>query len=968
LTTSLFVEQFTRQGRIEHRKLKSNNEGRSRLNPGFEHQSIFDRVLRENSQIRWSKIFLVFQVIALVCTSNAAPPTIQYHPRDQAVAFHQQATFGVVAEGTKPLSYQWYKNGMAIPAATTDQVILSQPEFPDAGQYSVTVSNAEGNVTSTNATLVVKAPKAGDLDYSFLWGGSIYGIIQATALQPDGKIIIGGVFTTVNGAIRGNIARLNSDGTTDYTFMNGMAGADAAVYAVATQPDGRILIGGSFTNVTGVPRNHIARLNADGSLDTAFLDGETGVDKDVYAIAVQPDGNILIGGAFNSVDGLGIGPMARLNPDGSTDTFFQPRTCCYVYSIALQSDGKIVIGGEFSSINSVPRQLIARLTTDGEVDASFQNGLAGASYPIRAIAIQPDGKILIGGGFITSGGTRRRIARLNSDGTLDSGFLSSGGSADNTVYSIAVKPNGKILVGGIFNNINGVTKRAIAQLSQDGSADTNFQAVILPAGYHPGSDVYAISIESDGKAFIAGAFETLDGSSTPSIGKINQDGSRDGSFQTRSRGPNYDVRAFAQLAGGSWLVGGTFSIVDGSFQNLLLRLRADGMVDPTFGNGGMGIGGNNATVLAIALQDDGKPIVGGAFNSAAGIGHTNIARLNTDGTLDPGFANTSIDGTVQAVTLQLDGKILVGGYFMKVNSTTRNFIARLNADGTLDTTFKNGLKGGNNTVYSFAPLATGKILIAGAFSTFNGTNRHNIARLNADGSLDFTFQNGLSGVNGSIYTMTVQADGKILIAGDYSSVNGTNRLRIARLNSDGTLDPTFLNGMAGVNGIIFSLLAQPDGRILIGGRFTSVNGVSCDRIARLNSDGSLDTAFSARVFSPDPANTYVGSMAIQNDGKIMIGGLFTAVNNGPASFIARLWGTQSPFIQHLEVLGSTATITLSLPPGTTNRVQYKNQLTDSSWIDLPGDIAATGFDQLTNKVDTSTGTTTSRYYRIWQWP
>jgi uncharacterized delta-60 repeat protein len=904
------------------------------------------------------------RVIALACTSYAAPPTIQYHPRDQAVAFHQQATFGVLADGTKPLSYQWYKNGMAIPGATADQMILSQPEFPDAGQYSVTVSNAEGSVTSTNATLVVKAPKAGDLDYSFLWGGSIYGVIQATAFQPDGKIIVGGIFITVNSAIRGNIARLNSDGTTDYTFMNGMAGADAAVYAVAVQPDGKVLIGGSFTNVNGVPQNHIARLNADGSLDTAFLNGETGLDKDVYAIVVQPDGKILIGGAFFHVNGVGLGPIARLDADGSMDGSFQPRTCCNVYSVALQSDGNILIGGDFNSINTSTRQSVARLDTYGNVDLTFQNGLAGGAYSVRTVDIQPDGKVLIGGDFVITG-SRSRLARINADGTLDAGFTSKG--ADNTVYSIAVQSSGKILVGGIFNNISAVTKRAIAQLNQDGSADTNFQAVISPAGYHPGSDVYAISIESDGKAFIAGAFETLDGSSTPSIGKINEDGSRDPAFQSRSRGPNYYVRAFAQQPDGSWLVGGSFSLVDGSFQNLLLRLRADGSVDPTLSNGGLGIGGSNAVVLAIALQSDGKPIVGGVFHSANGVGHTNIARLNTDGTLDPFFADTSFDGNVQAVTLQPDGKILVGGYFMTVNGVTRRFIARLNGNGTLDSTFQNGLSGGNNSVYALAPLATGKILIAGAFSTFNGTNRNHIARLNSDGSLDFTFQNGLSGVNGAIYAMAVRNDQKILIAGDYSSVNGTNRLRIARLNSDGSLDPNFQNGMAGANDIILCLAEQPDGKILIGGRFTTINGVTRNRVSRLNSDGSVDMTFPAGVFSPDPPNTYVGSIAIQNDGKIMLGGFFTVVNDAPASFIARLWGTQPSFIQHLEVLGSAATLTLNLPAGTTNRVQYRDALNGSAWVDLAGDIVSIT-DQPTNKVDATIGPGMTRFYRVRQLP
>src|SRR5262249_53401216 len=145
--------------------------------------------------------------------------------------------------------YQWRKDGVPIADATNDQIVLPHAQFSDAGRYSVAVSNAENTVTSTDAVLAVKPPVGGDLDCSFTCGGFIDVSVWSLALQPDGKVLIGGYFTTVHGALRGQVARLNTDGTTDHTFMHGLAGAKGIVNAVVVQSDGKVLIGGDFTQV-----------------------------------------------------------------------------------------------------------------------------------------------------------------------------------------------------------------------------------------------------------------------------------------------------------------------------------------------------------------------------------------------------------------------------------------------------------------------------------------------------------------------------------------------------------------------------------------------------------------------------------------------------------------------------------------------------------------------------------------------
>jgi len=203
------------------------------------------------------------------------------------VVLYERAAFGVIADGTAPFSYQWLKDGAAVAGATNDQIRIEHAQFLDEANYSVIVSNAEGSATSTNALLAVRLPHAGDLDGTFCTGGSIDNGVGAIAVQIDGKIVIAGDFTNVDGFSRGRVARLNTDGSTDVTFMDGVTGADLTVNSVAVQPDGKIVIGGQFTNVNGVARNLIARLNRDGSLDTNFLNGLSGIDSLRYPDVIR---------------------------------------------------------------------------------------------------------------------------------------------------------------------------------------------------------------------------------------------------------------------------------------------------------------------------------------------------------------------------------------------------------------------------------------------------------------------------------------------------------------------------------------------------------------------------------------------------------------------------------------------------------------------------------------------------------
>ncbi|MBL8299813.1 MAG: delta-60 repeat domain-containing protein [Rhodanobacteraceae bacterium] len=285
-------------------------------------------------------------------------------------------------------------------------------------------------------------------------------------------------------------------------------------------------------------------------------------------------------------------------------------------------------------------------------------------------------------------------------------------------------------------------------------------------------------------------------------------------------------------------------------------------------------------VFALALQTDGKILVGGNFRRIAGQQRAYLARLNVDGSLDTGFANTSLDAAVRAIAIQPDGKILVGGYFRNSGATSRNRILRLNSNGGIDAGFDPGTGADGPAVYALAVQGDGKIVMAGVFKAVNGQTRSNLARLNSNGTVDSSFA---PSVDGRILALSLDAAGKIVIGGGFSSVHSQIRNNLARLNSDGSLDASF---DPNANGSVESLLRQTDGKWVVGGTFTVLGGVARNRIARLNADASLDS-----TFTPS-ANSNVLALAQQADGKILVAGLFSrisqATNNYTRNRIARL--------------------------------------------------------------------------------
>ncbi|RME73326.1 MAG: hypothetical protein D6781_00655, partial [Verrucomicrobia bacterium] len=754
---------------------------------------------------------------------------------------------------------------------------------------------------------------------------------------PDGSFVIGGYFTTVvgtgaNGGVsRNHLARLLPNGAVDTSFRSATSGS---INDIARLPDGGYVVVGSFRSFAGVTRDGIVKLLPDLTVDPSF---DPEMNNESNFVVVQPDGRFIVGGAFTRVEGETKLYVVRFNADGSVDRSFNPAPNQAVLDAVVQSDGKIVLVGQFTAVapngaeEETTRNFIARCNADGSLDTTFN---PNAGNIVQAIELLDDGSMLIGGFFTAmrpnnegDSQIRRYFAKIKSDGTLDENFdLGFSG----VVSAIALQPDGKVLVGGSFGSVlehggtSAVARANLARFNADGTLDTDFDP-------SPNSVVNDIAVLSDGRIQIAGLFSTVtpNGSETalsrPRFAWLEADGTAPDQFAWQFNG---DVATLLPVENGA-LVGGAFSLVkapDGSGIRTgsgLVRFDLDGTLDTGFQpNAGNAVTGS---ISAISVQEDGRIIFGGEFSRIAGSSSVNLMRIGSDGTPDSGFfakpdgpvhailpldtGELSVDvggpaavlgadgeflpgfsqggisklsGVVRSVARQADGSIIVGGLISSPDASWKN-VFRFKPDGSLDRTFA---PDPGASVNAIAVQSDGKIIIGGSFVTIGEGERNRLARFNPDGTLDTTWD---PAPNGTVTDIEILADGKILVSGLFTGFNPNGaeeavaQRGIARINTDGTIDTAFAPAP---NAAVNAIEVLDDNSILIGGTFTNVGTVSRPYFARLNVDGSLDEGFDPRP------NSTVNAIAVQSDGKYLIGGEFTtlrpnASNNTEAEVIVR---------------------------------------------------------------------------------
>jgi uncharacterized delta-60 repeat protein len=480
--------------------------------------------------------------------------------------------------------------------------------------------------------------------------------------------VIGGFFQTVNGTPRNRIARLNSDGTTDMTFDPG-TGANVNISAIHVRPSGMILAGGTFTTFNDQPRTGLVQLFPNGSLDNNFVPNAS-VLGTVNSLFAAADGTVLVAGSVrinaNQRDTFGVfGPTGAFNLSINLNSTGKGGT----RSIVVQPDGKILVAGNFTRANGTSRNRIARFNPNGTLDTTFNSGsLAGS--PVSVLALQPDGKILAGGGT---------VIRLNTDGSIDATFTQSSNVPTRVVKALATQPDGKILVSyttAIINSPPGTGD--ISRLNPDGSHDTSFDGLALP--------FETIVVQPDGTILAGGPF---------SFGYVS--------------------------SGGSEIHHGLF------------KMNADGAHDRTFragfvsNEGGAGF----TSVYALERQPDGKVLVGGTLYTSASTAPVGIARLNPNGAIDNSFQLNQVSSAyefprVEDILTLPNGKIVIGGLFNGVGNWNQRNIARLDQNGTFDQSF---LAYSDGTVFDVAVERTGNVLVGGDFENVRDTPRTGLARL-----------------------------------------------------------------------------------------------------------------------------------------------------------------------------------------------------------------------------------------------
>lgn len=689
--------------------------------------------------------------------------------------------------------------------------------------------------------------------------------VKDAILYPDGKYLLCGGFIRANGAAINGIVRFNADGSIDNSFNAG-EGPNGTIEACALQADGKIIVVGAFTTFNGANMAVIVRLNANGTVDPSFNAKaklqNTGVP---FNLLLQPDGKMLVTAPFSEINGVtATSKFYRFNPDGTLDNGFSVSSNLYstIYDIGLTSTGKVVIVGILNSNKG-----IAVLNSSGTADPSFDVGL-GFNASVNEVLVVPGDKFLVAGGFTQfNGAALARMAMLQSTGALDNSFVGNG-APENTVTDLFLQSDGKILAVGFLSSYGANSVKWMVRFSSTGAFDNT-----LAVGTGPNFYLDLVRVNSAGDILVAGAFVSFNGQQRSGVAIINSTGTLKAmSPLINLQQSLVDCRVLKQ-GGDKVLLAHSGNEISGQPSSYFERLNLDGTIDVTFS----GSSKPNNRVNDFALESSGSILIVGDFTQYNAVAAPRIARLSSNGVLDNTFKTnngTGFNGFVTVVRSLSDGKILVGGGFTSFNGTTRRALVRLNASGSIDAAFNTGdIFPSESTVLDVEVDATGKIYVVGRFNSVNGSNIHGVVRLNADGTVDNSFAIGVgatdfSGNSSYVNDVVILDNGKILISGALYKVNNVSVGSIARIDPSGAVDATYSYTDA-----MNKMVKRSDGKVM---------ALEPTRITRLNADGSLDG-----TFSPTEVDAWPNSIAFFGEDMI-VGGTLTKAKGNRVSGIAKL--------------------------------------------------------------------------------
>ncbi|MDW9378640.1 T9SS type A sorting domain-containing protein [Chryseobacterium sp. JV558] len=677
--------------------------------------------------------------------------------------------------------------------------------------------------------------------------------VKSVALQSDGKILVGGGFTSHNNVVSKYIVRLNTNGTKDSTFNIGNFSFpqftdDPSVNKVAVLPGDKILLGGNFITYNGATKKYVLKLNTNGSIDSSFDFDYTGYDSDVSNFELQPDGKIITTYYFNRI--------LRHNVNGSADTTFtQPDYSNFsgvgIKTVAVRNDGKIYIGGKF--IFGGNNQFLMRLNADGTRDMGFVVKSFYQNYPsgtgvdgVYSILIQPDGKALIGGGFKSYGGQPAAgIMRLNDDGSLDSTFqgkvtrLINGYAFTDYINNLSFHSSGNVIASGSMKYYNDDVAGNIVMFSLlAGDRISTFQNICKGFDTAPNK----IFMQPDGKIILTGNFYAYNGQPRDRIVRLNADGSVDNNFKVYSPLLFHSSQEPADikfLSNGKILLGTEGTINGGENGGGLVRLNYDGSLDPTF----FSLVGNDRGLYGslkfknFILLNDNKAVVPAmnyyVKNNVSVPIDNKFVVLDQTGNIDTAIDYAEPYNSINRLKLLSNGKILLTGYD---SNLSKFLMARLLPNGQIDGAFTTVTSQPNiNDMY---PAPDGKI-----YAISNQLAGHKLMRFNEDGTLDSSFTSPFydNGMLTRELPFEFENNGKFFTA--FSPL--FNYKGLVRHNADGTVDTTFDIGTGFVTTYpnnytddVTSIKQQGNG-FLVGGEFREFDGQPVRGLVRLIPQTSL---------------------------------------------------------------------------------------------------------------------------------
>ena len=627
---------------------------------------------------------------------------------------------------------------------------------------------------------------------------------------------------------------------------------------IARQSDGKVIIAGYFEYANGVPRTGLARLNADGSLDTAWNPIPT--NGSVDAILVDSSDNLYVGGSFKNIGGQARNGLARLSSSGAVDPTWNPVPPNLlggddIMALALDPSGSsLYVGGNFTSIGGQTRQHLAKISTSGSGTADPAWNPNPNSW-VSNILVGSGGNLYLSGGFTTIGGfARAHLAKISGAGAVDAVWdpnPTPGTMPVIRVERLALDPlSGDIYVGGVFGSIGGLPITHLAKISSSGTG-----AAVASWNPMARGEVTALAVDANGNVYTGGLIGSAGGQNRNAV-KLS----------------------------------GTTAVADAAWDPL------GGWTATPFMLPGYAA---NSSVYAFAMDGSGNVLAGGIVNHFGGLTKTGFALLSGSGTgaANPAWASVQKGGTVKALARDGAGRTIIGGdfFFMGDGVTIRNNIARLNSDTTLDTTWA---PEANGEVAALAVDGSDNVYAAGSFTSVGGLARNALARLAATGGV--ADANWNPSPNGPVAVLALDgANGYLFAGGNFGNIGGQARSYLAKISTSGAgaadanWNPSPSLSIYGFSPSIGALTLDGGGNLYVGGSFTSIGGQNCISLAKLSTSG---VGAADANWHPDPTNgtdaprNYAGisALALDGGGSLYVGGSFTNISGQARSNLARL--------------------------------------------------------------------------------